>query len=102
MFHICATQCSDRQPHVAEEHLKCGWSEQQNVTFYAILSSLNLNANSHTYIMATLLNSSALEFIALPCKLRERTSVKTAFFRFKCFLEAKLVLQNFSYFDNSL
>lgn len=40
-------------------------TEQLNFTLYLILNSLNLNANSHANIAATILESSALKFIVL-------------------------------------
>lgn len=42
-----------------------GATEQLSFTLYLIVNGSSLSANSHTNIVATILDSSALKFIAL-------------------------------------
>lgn len=57
---ICAVQYSSRQPHEANEHLKCGYvTEELNLHSYLI--SINLNFNSHIWPFAVIMDREELE-----------------------------------------
>lgn len=57
---LCAVQHGSHSTEVATEHLKCGRLEREFSIFYLIV--INVPLNSHTWLVAIVLDNAALYF----------------------------------------